>query len=54
MTLEEARENVEIEIVNVLRRLGADGSSEDAVIATSDGTAPESSLLHAVEMLRRS
>ncbi|OAE29423.1 hypothetical protein AXG93_4548s1000 [Marchantia polymorpha subsp. ruderalis] len=33
---------------------GADGSSEDAVTATSDGTAPESSSPHAVEIPRRS
>lgn len=39
----EARENVELEILKVLRRLGADVSSNDAITATSDGTAPESS-----------
>ncbi|OAE31233.1 hypothetical protein AXG93_1293s1100 [Marchantia polymorpha subsp. ruderalis] len=52
--LEDARENIQIEIVNVLRMLGADGSSEDAVDATSDGTAPKSSSPWAVEMFRRS
>ncbi|OAE19473.1 hypothetical protein AXG93_1040s1370 [Marchantia polymorpha subsp. ruderalis] len=34
--LEEACENLEIEILSMLRRLGADGSSEDAVATTSD------------------
>lgn len=41
--LEEARESVEIEIASVLRRLGADVSSEDVVTVASDGTAPKSS-----------
>ncbi|OAE25836.1 hypothetical protein AXG93_2145s1350 [Marchantia polymorpha subsp. ruderalis] len=50
--LEEARENIDIKIVNILRRLGANGSSEDAVTAASDGTAPESSSPYAVEMSR--
>lgn len=38
--LEEVRENLELEIVGVLRRLGADGSSEDVVTVASDGIAP--------------
>ncbi|OAE35251.1 hypothetical protein AXG93_1162s1270 [Marchantia polymorpha subsp. ruderalis] len=41
-----------MEIVNVLRRLGANGSSKYAVIAASDGTTPESSSPQAVEMSR--
>lgn len=52
--LEEAQENIEIEILNVLRRLGADVSLDDAVTATSDGTAPESSSPRVVEIPRPS
>lgn len=52
--LEEARENLQIKILGVLRRLGSDGSSEGALIAASDGIAPESSSSRAVEMSRRS
>ncbi|OAE30334.1 hypothetical protein AXG93_4201s1350 [Marchantia polymorpha subsp. ruderalis] len=37
---DKAHQNVELEIVNVLRRLGAENSLDDAVTATSDGTAP--------------
>ncbi|OAE32996.1 hypothetical protein AXG93_4678s1000 [Marchantia polymorpha subsp. ruderalis] len=38
--LNEARQNVEVKIVNVLCKLGVDVSSDDTVTATSDGTAP--------------
>ncbi|OAE28729.1 hypothetical protein AXG93_1617s1130 [Marchantia polymorpha subsp. ruderalis] len=48
--LEEARQNVELEILNVLHRLGAIVTSNDAITATSDGTAPESSLPQAVDI----
>lgn len=41
--LEEARENVDMEIVNVLRRLGADISSEDVVTVASNDTQLKSS-----------
>ncbi|OAE29953.1 hypothetical protein AXG93_669s1010 [Marchantia polymorpha subsp. ruderalis] len=51
---EESRKNLELEILSVLRRLGADGSSKDAVTAASDGTAPKSSLPRTVEMSRSS
>ncbi|OAE24638.1 hypothetical protein AXG93_4863s1010 [Marchantia polymorpha subsp. ruderalis] len=50
--LEEEQENLELEILSVLRRLRADGSSEDVVTAASDGNAPECSLPRAVEMSR--
>lgn len=50
----EAQENVELEILNVLLRLGADVSSEDAITATSDGTAPDSSSPQAVTIPRTS
>lgn len=50
--LKEARENLEIEILGVLRRLEADGSSDDTVTAASDGTASKSSLPWAVEISR--
>lgn len=50
--LEEAQENLEIEILCVLRRLGADESSKDDVIAASDGTALESNLPRAAKMSR--
>lgn len=46
-----ARENVELEILNILRILGADVSSDDTVTATSNGTGPESSSREAVEIL---
>lgn len=39
--LNEARQNVEVEIVNVLRRLGVKSSSDDAVTVTSNGKVPE-------------
>lgn len=52
--LDEARQKVELEILNVLHRLGADVSSDDAVTVTSDGTAPESSSPQAVEILELS
>ncbi|OAE21954.1 hypothetical protein AXG93_242s1380 [Marchantia polymorpha subsp. ruderalis] len=48
--LNEARQNVEVEIVNVLRRLGVDVSSDDTVTATSDGTALETDLPQAVDI----
>lgn len=50
--LEEARENLELEILSVLRRLGADGSLEYVVTAASDGTALESCSPRAVERSR--
>lgn len=37
--LEETRENLELEILGVLRRLATYGSSKDVVTAASDGTA---------------
>lgn len=48
--LNEARQNVEVEIVNVLRRIGIDVSSDDIVTATSDGTAPETDSPQAVDI----
>ncbi|OAE31109.1 hypothetical protein AXG93_1928s1020 [Marchantia polymorpha subsp. ruderalis] len=48
--LNEARENVEVEIANVLRRLGAESSLDDAVTVTSDGTASETNSPQAVEI----
>lgn len=47
--LEDARQNLELEILGVLHRLGADGSSEDAVTAASYGSAPDGGLPRAVE-----
>lgn len=52
--LEEARENLEIEILSVLRRSGANRSSEDAITAALNGTALESSSPRAVEVYRGS
>ncbi|OAE23962.1 hypothetical protein AXG93_2836s1020 [Marchantia polymorpha subsp. ruderalis] len=48
---DEVRQNVELEILNVLRRLGAWSSSDDAVTVTSDGTATETDSPEAVEIL---
>ncbi|OAE18994.1 hypothetical protein AXG93_2637s1120 [Marchantia polymorpha subsp. ruderalis] len=48
--LNEARQNVEVEIVNVLLMIGVDVSSDDTVTATSDGTALETDSLQAVDI----
>ncbi|OAE35947.1 hypothetical protein AXG93_2094s1000 [Marchantia polymorpha subsp. ruderalis] len=48
--LNEARQNVEVEIVNVLRKLGVENSSYDAITVTSDGTTPETDLPQAVDI----
>ncbi|OAE23771.1 hypothetical protein AXG93_1032s1000 [Marchantia polymorpha subsp. ruderalis] len=48
--LNEARPNVEVEIVNVLRRLGVDSSLVDVVTVTSDRTAPKTDLPQAVDI----
>ncbi|OAE31237.1 hypothetical protein AXG93_2356s1020 [Marchantia polymorpha subsp. ruderalis] len=48
--LNESRQNVEVEIVNMLRRIGVDVSSHDAVTATSDGTAPQTDSSQAVDI----
>ncbi|OAE34719.1 hypothetical protein AXG93_700s1010 [Marchantia polymorpha subsp. ruderalis] len=50
--LNEARHNVEVEIVNVLRRLGVNVSSDDTVTATSDGTAPETDSPQTLSIVR--
>ncbi|OAE27751.1 hypothetical protein AXG93_4476s1020 [Marchantia polymorpha subsp. ruderalis] len=50
--LEEIRENLELEILGVLRRLGADESLKHDVITASDDIAPESSSPRVVEMSR--
>ncbi|OAE31203.1 hypothetical protein AXG93_4240s1020 [Marchantia polymorpha subsp. ruderalis] len=47
---DEARQNVELEILNVLRRLGAEISLDDTVTATSDGIALETDSPQAVEI----
>lgn len=54
--LEEARENLEIKILGMLRRLGVYGSSKNAVTVTAalDAIASESSSPRAVEMSRSS
>lgn len=51
---EKTRENLEIKILGVLHRLGADGISENAgtVTVVSDGTMPYTTLPRAVEMSR--
>ncbi|OAE18890.1 hypothetical protein AXG93_3022s1140 [Marchantia polymorpha subsp. ruderalis] len=48
--LNEARQNVEVEIVNVLRRIGVDVSSDDTVTTTSDGTASKTDSPQAVDI----
>ncbi|OAE27649.1 hypothetical protein AXG93_3337s1120 [Marchantia polymorpha subsp. ruderalis] len=48
--LNEACQNVEVEIINVLRRLGVDVSLEDTVTVTSDGTTPETDSPQAVDI----
>lgn len=48
--LNEARQNVNVEIVNVLCRLGVKISSDDAVTITSDGTVPEANSPQAVDI----
>ncbi|OAE32386.1 hypothetical protein AXG93_3671s1050 [Marchantia polymorpha subsp. ruderalis] len=48
--LNDARQNVEVEIVNMLRLLGVDSSSDDAVTVTSDGTTPKTNSPQAVEI----
>lgn len=52
--LEEAWENLEIENLGVLCWLGADESSEDAVIAVSNDYAPNDDLTWAVKLSRNS
>ncbi|OAE28913.1 hypothetical protein AXG93_4891s1020 [Marchantia polymorpha subsp. ruderalis] len=48
--LNEAGQNVEVEIINVLRRLGVDSSSDDAVTVTSDCTVLETDSFQAVDI----
>lgn len=48
--LNETRQNVEVEIVNVLHRLGVESSSDDAVTVTSNGTELEADSPQAVDI----